>query len=327
MSMRRPVGIAAALVACVACPALAAGNTDRYPERPIRLIVPQAPGSASDTVARLVAAGLARELDQQIVVDNRPGGALMIGMEMTAHATPDGYTIGYGPVGALAISPNVLRKVPIDMQRDLQPVMQTTTGHMLLAASPTTPLRSVREVIEYAKQNPGKLSNASSGNGTPGHVGFELFKVMTGTQIVHIPYKGGAAGITDLISGQVQLMMESLNSITPHAKAGRVRGLAVTGPKRSPALPDIPTVSEAGVPGYEATTWTGIVAPAGVPRAIILKLNAALNRAIATPSFKEKLALIGAEAGGGTPEQFGELIRSENAKWADVVRRAGAKID
>lgn len=327
MSMRRPVGIAAALVACVACPALAAGNTDRYPERPIRLIVPQAPGSASDTVARLVAAGLARELDQQIVVDNRPGGALMIGMEMTAHATPDGYTIGYGPVGALAISPNVLRKVPIDMQRDLQPVMQTTTGHMLLAASPTTPLRSVREVIEYAKQNPGKLSNASSGNGTPGHVGFELFKVMTGTQIVHIPYKGGAAGITDLISGQVQLMMESLNSITPHAKAGRVRGLAVTGPKRSAALPDIPTVAEAGVPGYEATTWTGIVAPAGVPRAIILKLNAALNRAIATPSFKEKLALIGAEAGGGTPEQFGELIRSENAKWADVVRRAGAKID
>jgi tripartite-type tricarboxylate transporter receptor subunit TctC len=298
-----------------------------YPVRPIRMIVPQAAGSASDTVARLIASALAQQLKQQIVVDNRPGGALMIGMEMTARATPDGYTIGYGPIGALAISPNIVRGVAVNVQKDLQPIAQTTTGHMLLAASPTTPFKRVRDVIDYAKQNPGKLSNASSGNGTPGHVGFELFKYMTGTNIVHVPYKGGAAGITDLISGQVQLMMESLNSITPYARSGRVRGLAVTGPKRSPALPELPTVAEAGVPGYEATTWTGIVAPAGVPKAIVAKLNTEINTAIATRSLREKFAAIGSEPAGGTPEQFGELIRKESAKWGEVVKRSGAKVD
>ncbi len=317
------------ILAGLAAAALAVGNAAAadYPVRPIRMIVPQAPGSASDTVARLIAAELSQQLKQQIVVDNRPGGALMIGMEMTARATPDGYTIGYGPIGALAISPNIVRGVAVNVQKDLQPIAQTTTGHMLLAASPTAPFKSVREVIDYAQQNPGKLSNASSGNGTPGHVGFELFKYMTGTNIVHVPYKGGAAGITDLISGQVHLMMESLNSITPHARSGRVRGLAVTGSKRSPALPELPTVSEAGVPGYEATTWTGIVAPVGVPKAIIAKLNAELNRATSTQSLRDKFALIGSEPAGGTPEQFGELIRKESAKWADVVKRSGAKVD
>ena len=299
-----------------------------YPARPIRLIVPQAPGSASDNVARLLAGALTQQLGQQIVVDNRPGGALMIGMEMTARAVPDGYTIGYGPIGALAISPNIVRgTVTVDVQKDLQPISQTTTGHMLLAASPVTPIKSVRELIDYAKQNPGKLSNASSGNGTPGHVGFELFKYMTGTNIVHVPYKGGAAGITDLIAGQVQLMMESLNSITPFAKSGRVRGLAVTGAARSAALPELPTIAEAGVPGYEATTWTGIVAPVGVPKSIVAKLNAEINKAIATQSLREKFAQIGSESAGGTPEQFGALIRTESAKWAEVVKRSGAKVD
>ena len=299
-----------------------------YPARPIRMIVPQAPGSASDNVARLLAGALTQQLGQQIVVDNRPGGALMIGMEMTARAVPDGYTIGYGPIGALAISPNIVRgTVTVDVQKDLQPISQTTTGHMLLAASPATPFKSVRELIDYAKQNPGKLSNASSGNGTPGHVGFELFKYMTGTNIVHVPYKGGAAGITDLIAGQVQLMMESLNSITPFAKSGRVRGLAVSGAARSAALPELPTIAEAGVPGYEATTWTGIVAPVGVPKPIVAKLNAEINKAIATPSLKDKFAQIGSESAGGTPEQFGALIRTESAKWAEVVKRSGAKVD
>jgi tripartite-type tricarboxylate transporter receptor subunit TctC len=299
-----------------------------YPARPIRMIVPQAPGSASDNVARLLAGALTQQLGQQIVVDNRPGGALMIGMEMTARAVPDGYTIGYGPIGALAISPNIVRgTVTVDVQKDLQPISQTTTGHMLLAASPATPFKSVRELIDYAKQNPGKLSNASSGNGTPGHVGFELFKYMTGTNIVHVPYKGGAAGITDLIAGQVQLMMESLNSITPFAKSGRVRGLAVSGAARSAALPELPTIAEAGVPGYEATTWTGIVAPVGVPKPIVAKLNVEINKAIATQSLKDKFAQIGSESAGGTPEQFGALIRRESAKWAEVVKRSGAKVD
>jgi tripartite-type tricarboxylate transporter receptor subunit TctC len=318
--------IAAALVAAAIAVPIAA-HAQNYPNRPIRLIVPQAPGSASDNVARIIATELTRQLGQQVVVDNRPGGALTIGIDMVVKAPRDGYTIGFGPVGALAISPNMVRKLPYHVDKDLQAVAQLANNQMVLAASPATAMKSVRDVIAYAKQNPGKLSNASSGNGTPGHVGFELFKFMTATQIVHVPYKGGAAGIADLITGQVHLMMESQNSITPHAKAGRVRGLAVTGAKRSSALPDLPTVAEAGVPGYEATTWNGIIAPVGVPKPIVAKLNAEINKALDSATVRQRFAAIGAEIVIGTPEQFRDLIRRENAKWADVIRRAGAKID
>jgi tripartite-type tricarboxylate transporter receptor subunit TctC len=314
----------AVALACFLCGAALAQD---YPSRPIRMIVPQAPGSASDTVARLLAAELTSQMKQQVVVDNRPGGALQLGLELAARSTPDGYTIGYCMIGAMAISPNMLRKPPVNIEKDLLPISQTTTGQMLLAASPTTPFKSVQDVITHAKQNPGKLFNASSGNGTPGHVGFELFKFMTGTQIVHVPYKGGAAGINDLISGQVQLMLESTNSITPFAKSGRVRALAVTSAKRTPALPDVPTVAEAGVPGYEATTWTGIVGPVGLPKPIVARLNAELVKAVASPTFREKAAAIGSEPVSSTPEQFGAFIRSEYAKWGEVIRRSGAKID
>jgi tripartite-type tricarboxylate transporter receptor subunit TctC len=313
----------------IACLVLAAGNAaaQNYPDRPIRLIVPQAPGSSSDTLARVVATELSRQLGQQIVVDNRPGGLFTIGMELVARAIPDGYTIGYAPIGAIAISPNMLRKPPYDVARDFQPIAQTANGNMLLAASPTTPFRSVRDIVDYARQHPGKLSNASSASGSPGHVGFELFKTMTGTQIVHIPYKGGAGAIADLVSGQVQLMLEGMNSITPHAKSGRVRAIAVSASRRSDALPDIPTIAEAGVPGYEANTWNGIVAPAGVPKAIVLRLNAQINKVLASQAIRERFAAMGAEPANATPEQFGQLIRSEYVKWGDVVRRSGAKVD
>ena len=317
----------AAGIACLALICAAAASAQSYPARPIRLIVPQAPGSASDTIARIVALELGQQFNQQIVVDNRPGGALTIGMELTAKATPDGYTLGYAPVGALAISPNLVRKLSYDVLKDFQPIAQIASNQMLLAAAPAAPVTSVREVIDYAKQNPGRLLNASSGNGTPGQVGFELFKLMTGTQIVHVPYKGGAAGIADLIAGQVHLMMESLNSITPHARAGRVRALGVSGAKRSAALPDTPTIAEAGVPGYEATTWNGIVAPAGTPEPIVAKLNAELNKALASPALRQRFAGIGADPVGGTPGAFAALIRTEHAKWGDVIRRSGARID
>jgi len=321
--MLRLHGFLLILAGLLSCAALA----QTYPSRPIRMIVPQAPGSASDTVARIIAAELTSQMKQQLVVDNRPGGALMIGLELTSKAAPDGYTIGYAMIGALAISPNVVPKPPLNVLKDLQPVAQTTTGQMLLAAGPGTSFRSVRDVIAFAKQNPDMLFYASSGNGTPGHVGFELFKHMTGISVAHVPYKGGAAGIADLVAGQVQLMLESTNSITPFAKAGRVRGLAVSGSKRSVALPELPTIAEAGVPGYEATTWTGIVAPVGMPRAIVMRLNAELNRVVASATFREKVAAIGSEPMSGTPEQFAEHIRREHAKWAEVVRRSGAKID
>jgi tripartite-type tricarboxylate transporter receptor subunit TctC len=262
-----------------------------------------------------------------VIVDNRPGGALTIGIDAVAKAAPDGYTLGQGPVGALAITRHMVAKLPYDIERDIQPVALVTTGYMLLAVSPKTDFQSVKELVDFAKKNPGKLSNASSSNGSPGHVSGELFKFMTGTDIVHIPYKGGAAAIGDLISGQVQLMFESTNSIAPHVKAGRVRALAVTGERRALSLPEVPTLIEAGVPGYEVNAWSGIITTAGVPRAVLDKLNAAVNRAIAQPDTKERLAQLGSEGGGGTPEDFAALIRRDSAKWADVIKRSGAKID
>jgi tripartite-type tricarboxylate transporter receptor subunit TctC len=306
---------------------LATAAAADYPERPIRFIVPQAAGSATDNVARLVAPELARQLGQSVVVDNRPGGALTIGIDAVAKSAPDGYTIGMGPVGALAITRHMVEKLPYDIERDLQPVALVSTGYMLLAASPKAPFTTVRELIAYAKANPGKLSNASSSNGSPGHVSGELFKYMTGTEIVHVPYKGGAPAIADLVAGNVQLMFESTNSIAPHVRAGRVRALAVTGAQRSHSLPEVPTMIEAGVPGYEVNAWSGIIAPAGLPRRVLERLNAAVNAAINEPTTRERLAQLGSEGGGGTPEEFGELVRRDSAKWAEVIKRSGARID
>jgi tripartite-type tricarboxylate transporter receptor subunit TctC len=289
--------------------------------------VPQAAGSATDNIARLVAPGMAHSLGQAVVVDNRPGGALTIGIDAVAKSAPDGYTIGMGPVGALAITRHMVQKLPYDIERDLQPVALITTGYMLLAASHKAPFTNVAELIAYAKKNPGKLSNASSSNGSPGHVSGELFKFMTGTDIVHVPYKGGAPAIADLIAGNVQLMFESTNSIAPHVVAGRVRALAVTGAKRSTSLPTVPTMMEAGVAGYEVTAWTGVIAPAGLPRPVLERLNRAVNMTINDPAVKERLIQLGSEGGGGTPEDYANIIRKDSAKWADVIKRSGARID
>jgi tripartite-type tricarboxylate transporter receptor subunit TctC len=315
------------VLATVVCAVLAQTAFAQYPDRPIRLVVPQAAGSATDNVARLLAPELGRQLGTNVVVENRPGGALTIGIDAVAKAAPDGYTIGQGPVGALAITRHMVAKLPYDIERDLTPVAIVTTGYMLLAVSPKAPFNTVPELIDYAKKNPGKLSNASSSNGSPGHVSGELFKYMTGTDIVHIPYKGGAPAIADLISGQVQLMFESTNSIAPHVRNGRVRALAVTGTKRSISLPEVPTLIEAGVAGYEVNAWSGVIAPAGLPRPILERLNKAINAAILVPETKERFEQLGSEGGGGTPEQFAELIRRDSAKWAEVVKRSGAKID
>jgi tripartite-type tricarboxylate transporter receptor subunit TctC len=319
---------AALLVAVVTAASNAAAQfPERYPDRPIRLVVPQAAGSATDNVSRTLAPELSKQLGQNVVVDNRPGGALTIGIDIVAKSPPDGYTIGQGPVGALAITRHMVAKLPYDIERDLQPVALVTTGYMLLAVSPKTPFHSVKELIDYARKNPGKLSNASSSNGSPGHVSGELFKYMTGTDIVHVPYKGGAPAIADLIAGNVELMFESTNSIAPHVRAGRVRALAVTGLKRSISLPEVPTLVEAGVPGYEVNAWSGVVAPAGLPRPILDKLNKAINAAIVAPGTQQRFEQLGSEGGGGTPEEFAALIRRDSAKWADVVKRSGAKID
>jgi tripartite-type tricarboxylate transporter receptor subunit TctC len=270
---------------------------------------------------------MSRPLAQPVVVENRPGGALTIGIDAVAKAAPDGYTIGMGPIGALAITRHMVEKLPYDIERDLQPVALVARGHLLLAVSPSLPANSVRELIELAKRMPGKLVNASSSNGSPGHVAGELFKYMTGTDIVHVPYKGGAMAINDLIAGHVQIIFESLNSIAPHARSGKVKALAVSGARRSPGFPELPTIAEAGVPGYEAGTWSGVVAPAGLPPAVLAKLNAAVNEAIRSKLFADRFAQIGDEPAGGTPEEFAATIRRDSARWREVVKRSGARID
>ncbi len=305
----------------VATPAAA-----EYPDRPIRLIVPQAAGSATDTLARLVAAATGPELGQTIVVEDRPGGALTLGLDMLAKSQPDGYTLGMGPIGALAITRHMIAKLPYNIERDFQPICLVTRGHLLLAVSPSLPVHSVKELIAYGKAHPNALLNASSSVGSPGHVGAELFKFMTGVQMTHVPYKGGAAAIKDLIAGRVQVMFESLNSIAPFVRSGQVRALAVSGLHRSPGFPDLPTMAEAGVPGYDASTWSGVIAPAGIPKPIVAKLNAAINRGLASKFFKDKIAAIGDEPAGGTPEDFSATIAKDSALWGGVVKRIGLKL-
>jgi tripartite-type tricarboxylate transporter receptor subunit TctC len=288
--------------------------------------VPSAPGGTPDIISRVVGAELSKQTGQQVVVDNRAGANGGIGMHMLARATPDGYTIGYGPLSAVAINPSFV-KLPYDPQKDLQMVAQLVFGMHILTVSPSLPIKSVQELIEFAKNNPGKLSYGSAGSGSSQHVGIEMFKLMTGTQMVHVPFKAIQTATTEVIAGRVQLTFDNLASMLPHVRAGRVRALGVTSLKRSPAIPELPTISEAGVSGFEVTTWSGVVVPAGVPKPIIARLNAEINKALASQSAKERLAGSGYDLVGGTPEQFTELVSKEIAKWADVVKRTGAKLD
>jgi tripartite-type tricarboxylate transporter receptor subunit TctC len=327
--MNRPMRLLSALVLAgslwVLPTAILAQST--YPDKPIRLIVPQAPGSATDTIGRLVASEMGAALGQTIVVENKPGAAFTIGLDIVAKAPPDGYTLGIGPIGALAISPNMIARIPYNIEKDFQPVGLISRGHLLVAVAPSAGIDSIKDLIAEAKKNPGKLTNASSATGSPGHVGAELFKHMAGIQAVHVPYRGGVAATTDLIAGRVTFMFESLNSISPHAKSGAVRALAVSGDRRSPAFPDVPTVAEAGVPGYSAPTWSGVIAPAGLPKPILAKLSAALNKAVRSPLFLERFGSIGDEPAGGTPEEFAETIKVDLTKWKGVVERSGAKLE
>ena len=297
-----------------------------YPARPIRFIVPSAPGGTPDIISRVLAAELSRQMGQQVVVDNRPGANGAIGLHLLARAAPDGYTFGYGPVSAVAINPSFI-KLPYDPDKDLQMVVQLVFGMHLLTLNPSLPIKSVRELIDHAKANPGKLSYGSSGSGSSQHVGMEMFKLMTGTQMVHVPFKAIQQATTEVIGGRIHLTFDNLASMGPHVKAGRLRAIGVTSLKRSHAFPDLPTISEAGVPGFEVTTWSGVVAPAGVPKSVVARFNAEVNQALASPAAKERLGGGGYDLVGGTSEQFTTLVKKEIAKWADVVKRTGAKVD
>ena len=306
--------------ACAVTTAVAAD----YPTKPIRLIVPSAAGGSPDTTARLMANELNRQMGQQVVVDNRPGASGVIGFEMIARALPDGYTLGYA-VFPIATNPSLFEKLPYDSVRDFQPVVHQLFGANLLAVATSLPIRSVKELIEHARANPDKLSYGSTGSGSTNQLSVELLKIMTQTRIVQVSYKAIQQAIADTMAGQVHLVSDNMSSILPHAKAGRVRAIGVTSLNRSPAVPDIPTIDESGIPGYEFTIWSGYVVPAQVTREIVLRLNAEINKALNSPAIQEKFAIAGYMSVGGTPEQFAEHLRRETAKWADLIRSAGIK--
>ncbi|HZM43764.1 MAG TPA: tripartite tricarboxylate transporter substrate binding protein [Burkholderiales bacterium] len=317
--------VATALLALV--PLTAAAAAPDYPARPIRFLVPSAPGGTPDIIARVVGTELGRQMGQSVVVDTRPGANGTIGMQLLAKSPADGYTIGYAPVSALAINPALRPDLPYDANKDFQMVTQLVFGMHILTVSPSLPIKSVRELVDYAKSNPGKLSYASSGSGSSQHVGMEMLKLMTGTNMVHVPFKAIQQATTEVIAGRVHITFDNLASMGPHVKAGRVRALGVTSLKRSVAFPELPTISEAGVPGFEVTTWSGVIVPAGVAKPIVARLNAEINKALVSQLAVEKLGGSGYELVGGTQEQFTAHVKKEIAKWADVVKRSGAKLD
>jgi tripartite-type tricarboxylate transporter receptor subunit TctC len=304
-----------------------ASVTAAYPERPLRYILGSAAGGGPDVAARVVMTELSRQTGQQVIVDNRPGASGVLGTDLIARSTPDGYTMGHGNINTMAINRSIIAKLPYDSDHDLQGVVLMYYSPNLLAVTQSLPVKSVQELIDYAKKNPDKLIFASTGNGSSIHVGMELFKLMTNTQMVHVPYKAATVAITDLTAGRVQLMADNIQSIGSHVKAGRLRGLAVTSARRVPAFADLPTIAESGVPGFEVSAWAGVIVPAAVPTPIVVQLNAAINKALAAPAVREKLPDFGLEIVGGTPAQYTAHIRSESAKWADVVKRSGAKVD
>jgi tripartite-type tricarboxylate transporter receptor subunit TctC len=302
-------------------------SAQMYPNRPIKLIVADSAGGAPDQLGRLITEKLSNNVNQPVVVDNRPGAGGNIGSELVAKAAPDGYTLEMGTVGTHAINSSLYAKMPYDHVKDFAPAILVASVPNVLVVNPGVPVNSVQELIAYAKANPGKLNFASSGAGTSIHLSGELFKVMTGVQMTHVPYKGSAPALQDLLGGQVQLMFDNLPPSLPQIKAGKLRALAVTSSSRAPALPDVPTIAESGLPGFEASSWFGVLAPAGTPPAIIAKLNAEIAKWLATPEAKEKLAAVGANAAGGTPQDFARHIQMETAKWAKVVKESGAKVD
>ena len=293
-----------------------------YPTRPIRFIIPSAPGGSADVGSRIIMAEVSKQLGQTVVFDNRPGATGVIGSSLIAKASPDGYTMGQGNIATLAINRSTYATLTYNPDM-LLPVVQWTYVPNLVAATLSLPVTTVAQLVEYARSRPGQLFFGSSGNGSSLHVGGELFNQMTGTKIVHVPFKGSAAAITDLAAGRIHLMFDNISSISPHLRSGRVRGLAVTSSGRVPAFPELPTVAESGVPGYEVTAWGGVVVPTGFPKGIIERLNVEINTALAKSDVKEKLTSLGAQVVGGTPEHFAALIRKESAKWAGVVKGAG----
>jgi tripartite-type tricarboxylate transporter receptor subunit TctC len=291
------------------------------------MIMPYPAGGPTDILGRLVGQKLAEAWAQNVVIDNRPGGAGMIGANLASKAPSDGYTLFLGGITTLALAPFVQKNMQYDPNRDFQPVSQTTLSPLLLMTHPALPVRNVKDLIALARAKPGQINYASSGAGGSGHLAGELFKSVTRTQLVHVAYRGAPPALTDLMSGQVQTMFGTMLASVPHIRSGRLRAIAVTGPKRSIAVPDVPTFAESGLPGYDASSWNGILVPSGTSRAIVDKLNAEIVKIMNTPGVLDRLAADGPLAVANTPEQFGAFIRSAQAKWSKVVREADIRIE
>ena len=297
-----------------------------YPDKAIRMIVPFAPGGSNDIMGRLVAGKLTESMGQQVVVDNRPGASGIIGTDLAAKSAPDGYTLLVMSL-TFAVNPSIRSKLPYDTEKDLIPVTLIASAPLMLVVHPSLPVKSVKELIAYAKANPGKLNFGSGGPGSTPHLAGEMLKTMSGLQMTHFPYKGGGPALADLVGGQIQLMLENIPSTLPFVKSGRLRVLAVTSKERSPSVPDVPTLDEAGLKGYELTGWNGLFVPRGTPRVIVSRLHTETVKALAAPDVKQRLAAMSAVPGGEPPEKFAAFIKAEIAKWAKIAKQAGLKVE
>lgn len=307
--------------------ALTAGATDAYPSKPIRFVVPYPPGGPTDAMARLIQAPLQVKLNTPIVIDNRGGAGGNIGTGMVAKSAPDGYTILLAASGPMAVNKTLYRSIPFDPDKDFTPVIQISAFPLVLEVHPSVPVTNVKQFIAMAREHPDALNFASAGNGTPQHLAGELFNTAVNAKLQHVPYKGAGPALNDVIGGHVKVMFDILGSSVQYIKTNKLRAIAVTTASRSPALPDVPTLAEAGLAGYDFSGWHGIVAPAGTPKPIVTRLNQAINEIFADPAFRKKWEELGTPIVGGTPETFGTLMRTESVKLGKVVKDAGVTVD
>jgi len=305
----------------------AVAHAQQWPAKPVRFVVPFAPGGTTDILARTIGEKLALALGQPVIIENKPGAGGSVGAEYTAKAAPDGYTIMGGTISTHAINASLYKSLPYDPVKDFAPITLVARVPNMLVVNPEVPAKNVAELIALMRANPAKYTFASSGNGTSQHLSGELFKTMAGVEMQHIPYKGSPPALQDVVGGQVTMTFDNITTAWPLAKGGKLRALAVTTAKRSSVAPEVPTLAESGLAGYEVGSWQGVFAPAGTPPEIVKRLNAEIVKIIRMPDVNEKLTALGAEPVGNTPEEFGTLVRAEVGKWADVVKKSGAKVD
>ena len=314
------------ILSCAVLAAMTAHAADTtFPNRPIRMVIPFAPGASNDITARLIAPKMSENMGHPVVVDNRPGAGGVVGAELTARAIPDGYTVLMGSPGPLTINPAMIPNLTYSPKKDFAPVTLVAVVPLILQLHPNVPAKSVKELIGLVRATPGKYNYASAGVGSMPHFAGELFKLLSKLDMTHVPYKGSAPAITDLIGGQVSMFFDNMASAVPYVKSGRLRALAITTPKRSDVLPDVPTMNESGVPGYEAYSWNGIVAPVGTPRPVLEKIAKEVAAAVGSPDIREKMKGLGAEVIASSPAEFAEFMDRESAKWGRVVREANIK--